>query len=466
MELRYSYEYNDDNQLIRYNDNVSDPKRSYTYTYDDSGRVLSRSTYTYAPLGVELDNLLSVEYYEYSDNVLNEYNNEEIDRNENNYPVSYGGATLTWENNRLTSYTHTVNDENGNPVVKRISYTYDENGFLSSKLVETKQSDNSFDKLEEYNYTWAYGKLINQVYTSYEAEEPQQTVIKFIYDSFDCVQGFIVDNTASYLYLKNLQGDIVGVVDSNGNVVADYQYGSWGTPTITIGESTEESVSDIIELLPLAYRGCYYDNATKLYFTEERFYNPEWGRFLNAPETESSELPSAADYSLYTFWENHPFWYTDGAEKEAYNVNSTANKLHNQTVTKTLFPYNETTQKRNFNFIHDQNTDDIKQYRYGINTSDIAGCGWVATYNACLLLENPIAPEEIISEYEKSGIFLYGISGTHPLAVANFFKGKGYEVNIYFGDYDTCATKTGVNILIYEQGTIDHFVAVQHNGEQ
>ncbi len=204
MELRYSYQYNDKNQLVRYNDNVSDPKRSYTYTYDDSGRVLSKSTYTYSPLGTELGEIISTENYEYNGNVLTEYGNNPVENNVSNYPTSYGGATLTWENNQLTSYAYTVEDENGNPVVRRISYTYDGNGYLSSKLIETKQEDGSFTQSEKYDYTWAYGKLINQVHTSYKNGAEIKTVIKFVYDSYNSVQGFIVNDTASYIYLKNL----------------------------------------------------------------------------------------------------------------------------------------------------------------------------------------------------------------------------------------------------------------------
>lgn len=33
---------------------------------------------------------------------------------------------------------------------------------------------------------------------------------------------------------------------------------------------------------PLRYRGYVYDRETGLYYLQSRYYNPEWGRFINA----------------------------------------------------------------------------------------------------------------------------------------------------------------------------------------
>lgn len=34
--------------------------------------------------------------------------------------------------------------------------------------------------------------------------------------------------TDVYFYLKNAQGDIVGIIDANGEIKAEYVYDSWG----------------------------------------------------------------------------------------------------------------------------------------------------------------------------------------------------------------------------------------------
>ena len=47
--------------------------------------------------------------------------------------------------------------------------------------------------------------------------------------------------TATYTYTHNLQGDITGMVDSQGDVVVSYSYDAWGKPT---GTSTLTSEYD------------------------------------------------------------------------------------------------------------------------------------------------------------------------------------------------------------------------------
>ena len=39
-------------------------------------------------------------------------------------------------------------------------------------------------------------------------------------------------NGALYSYIHNLQGDIVGIVDSAGSLVVEYKYDAWGKPTL------------------------------------------------------------------------------------------------------------------------------------------------------------------------------------------------------------------------------------------
>lgn len=35
---------------------------------------------------------------------------------------------------------------------------------------------------------------------------------------------------------------------------------------------------------PYRYRGYRYDTETRLYYLQSRYYNPEWGRFINAKD--------------------------------------------------------------------------------------------------------------------------------------------------------------------------------------
>ena len=57
-----------------------------------------------------------------------------------------------------------------------------------------------------------------------------------------------------------------------------YVYGAWGNPLTTTG-----TMADTLgKLNPFRYRGYVYDTETGLYYLGSRYYNPQWGRFVNA----------------------------------------------------------------------------------------------------------------------------------------------------------------------------------------
>ena len=88
------------------------------------------------------------------------------------------------------------------------------------------------------------------------------------------------------------QGDIVGIANEAGNLVAEYVYDSWGklvnTPT------------EIGKINPLRYRGYYYDDETQLYYLNARYYDTETGRFINADDNLEGRL------NLFAYCYNDP----------------------------------------------------------------------------------------------------------------------------------------------------------------
>ncbi|MPM62377.1 hypothetical protein SDC9_109248 [bioreactor metagenome] len=59
---------------------------------------------------------------------------------------------------------------------------------------------------------------------------------------------------------------------------------------------------------PIRYRGYYYDTETGLYYLQSRYYNPEWGRFLNADDMQTLTL-SQDDIlvtNLFAYCVNNP----------------------------------------------------------------------------------------------------------------------------------------------------------------
>ena len=61
--------------------------------------------------------------------------------------------------------------------------------------------------------------------------------LHFFYDTQD-KQAMVEFNGTKYSYAYNLQGDVVAIFDSTGNVVVKYSYDAWGKPISTTASST------------------------------------------------------------------------------------------------------------------------------------------------------------------------------------------------------------------------------------
>ena len=62
----------------------------------------------------------------------------------------------------------------------------------------------------------------------------------------------------SYYYIRNLQGDIVKIVNSSGETVVSYTYDVWGK----VLSQRDTSGRDLANLNPFRYRGYVYDAET------------------------------------------------------------------------------------------------------------------------------------------------------------------------------------------------------------
>ena len=62
---------------------------------------------------------------------------------------------------------------------------------------------------------------------------------------------------------KNLQGDVIRILDEDGAAVVSYTYDPWGVPTVT-GSQTIAAIN------PCSYRGYYYDQETGHYYLQSR----------------------------------------------------------------------------------------------------------------------------------------------------------------------------------------------------
>ena len=114
-----------------------------------------------------------------------------------------------------------------------------------------------------------------------------------------------------YFFEKNLQGDIVAVYNSNGKKICTYTYDAWGNCTTTRASGITSLESQIASSYnPFRYRGYYYDTQTGFYYLQSRYYNPEWGRFLNV-DGYISTGSGLLGQNMFVYANNNPIMFSD-----------------------------------------------------------------------------------------------------------------------------------------------------------
>ena len=134
--------------------------------------------------------------------------------------------------------------------------------------------------------------------------------LHFFYDAQNR-PAVVVYNGVPYAYVKSLQGDIVAILDENGNTVVSYGYDAWGAPLWCTGELAET----LGKVQPFRYRGYVFDEETGLYYLRSRYYNPGWGRFVNADAC-FIEKRYGFGNNLFTYCKNSPVVFYDKNGRE------------------------------------------------------------------------------------------------------------------------------------------------------
>ena len=110
----------------------------------------------------------------------------------------------------------------------------------------------------------------------------------------------------TYYFEKNLQGDIIAIYTESGTKIGSYTYDAWGNCTVSTESGATTSQKRIVRTLnPFRYRGYYYDTETGLYYLQSRYYNPQWGWFLNADGYVRTGT-GLLGYNMYAYCDNNP----------------------------------------------------------------------------------------------------------------------------------------------------------------
>ena len=116
--------------------------------------------------------------------------------------------------------------------------------------------------------------------------------------------GYNKYNGQKYVYRKNLQGDIVAILDECGCTRGTYEYDAWGNIIWQGG-------SELLTINPFRYRGYYYDTETGLYYLNSRYYDPETGRFISPDSLKYLEPETCNGLNLYAYCGNNPVMFVD-----------------------------------------------------------------------------------------------------------------------------------------------------------
>ena len=181
---------------------------------------------------------------------------------------------------------------------KTINYKYNDSGIRTQKTVN--------------NITTNYHLVGDKV--TYEDNGTDK--IYYTYDSSDSLVSMNLNNV-EYYYIRNAQGDIIGLFDNTGKQVASYTYDSWGK-LISIKDGSGADITNNTGSVgyknPYRYRGYRYDTETGLYYLQSRYYNPEWGRFISVDGIVGTpgELLSA---NMFAYCTNNPINMIDSSGK-------------------------------------------------------------------------------------------------------------------------------------------------------
>ena len=249
------YTYDALGQLIQVNDR-SDTRSgengtTWKYTYDLGGNILKKERFAYA----DTTNPLETITYEYGDanwrDKLTAVNGSTIRYDAIGNPLSDGTWTYTWQNGRQLQKMQ----KSG----VTAEFVYNADGLRVQKMVNGVATKYTLN-----------GK--NVVHMTSGTDE-----LHFFYDAQNR-PAVVVYNNVPYAYVKNLQGDIVALLNGAGNVVVSYAYDAWGAP---IGKSGSMA-STLGTVQPFRYRGYVFDEEIGLYYLRSRYYSAERCRYVNA----------------------------------------------------------------------------------------------------------------------------------------------------------------------------------------
>ena len=325
-----TYQYDSDNRLYKVVNNLATNKyEQLLYDYDGNISQITQngavqSVFTYDSLNrITSDSAVSNRWtttYTYNGTqnaVASRYSENTIlgapEPTTTNYSYNTLGQLSQMSKNGVNSYF--AYDALGNPTKYKVASTTSANNMTWTQgryLSSGTLNGNTFSY--EYDASgMRYKKTVNGTTTEYYivdgrimAEKTLGFAGSTVYYFYDAtgIAGMIHNGTY-FFYIKNALGDVIEVVDANGNSMAWFDYDAWGN---VLGEG-----GVLPQIVPFRYRGYYYDRETGFYYLQSRYYDPDTMRFINADDYEiyAVLMNDTAQLYMYNYCNNNPVMYTD-----------------------------------------------------------------------------------------------------------------------------------------------------------
>lgn len=337
----------DEDSLCENLNNLGSPAETIEYQYSNNNAMILNG---FSDLLISYDGM-DIEY-DAIGNPLNYYNS-----NGDNDPYNFN---IEWQGTLLKSMTA----KDGK---SKYEYTYNQNGLRTKKTVYSDSNLNT--PTGTVSYIWQNDQLCGYQIITYDDNGAVQgnVNIKMLYDEYDMPIGIYLmsnlenaDQTSDlfendeniFWFVKDGQGNVIAmysdtdqqktigchydgagnlVIDTSGTFMDDIQAQidkairddpKWGwIAAIFLALAAGIAMAVILLIDQTAYRGYTYDFETGLYYCQNRYYSPAWGRFISMddPAQLTLNIDEPLNANLYTYCYNDPVNNIDPNGRSSYS---------------------------------------------------------------------------------------------------------------------------------------------------
>ena len=420
----YAYNYTGSITSLYNYDWSGDLISQFTYTYDTNGNVLTEydsaanktTTYTYDIFGRLVSEIGggSSRYYTY-------------DVAGNRQKAIVDTTTIILYNYDSDGRLISENRSNGQ-MGTSITYSYDANGNLISKSIGVKKTTYSFDvwgnMISGAKGTYTYNAQGLRTSKTVNGETIDFTLVGgnvWSDGTYNYVWGAELITNGSVYYVYNAHGDVIQLLDAEGNLVKTYDYDAYGNE-LTRDQNDEN---------PFRYCGEYYDTETGFIYLRARYYDPNTGRFISVD-------PAHDGLNWYAYCGGDPvnYWDYTGCYKTKLqkflefalllqkvvsfaigdicafaNIGATSNRID---------AYDE-----DFKYIYGQ--DELVGKDFFLRDASKSACEVIAVYNAMIYLGCGRPFEEVKETFQRCGVVTLGFGwvGSNAFSINRVLRDYG-----------------------------------------